>query len=219
MRTSQQRKEDKVFIRLPWLGPKSAAFKNRIHRATIDALPDCKAVCTCATRRMFNTCKKDVLPTESMSNVIYFLSCACEQSYVGMTAQHLEECIKQHIPASLISAAGSQKTKPKKKEKKKKKKKMTKTRRTANQGSDNADGGIQENNETLTTTEQDGDSTCANGENRKVLKVSKSDSGRGITRHLKTSMQPLQRGGLKVKYHRTFSGHRQGKKCQSPWFP
>ena len=190
--TSQQRKEDKVFIRLPWLGPKSAAFRNRIHRATIDALPDCKAVCTFTTRRMFNTCKKDVLPTESMSNVIYFFSCACEQSYVGRTAQRLEERIKQHIPASLISAARSQKTKPKKKEKKKtkknkRKKTTTKTKKTANRGDDSADGGSQEKNVTLTTTEQDGDSTCANGGNRNVLKVSKSDSG--ITRHLKTSSQ------------------------------
>ena len=188
---SQQRKEDKAFIRLPWLGPKSAVFRNRIHRATIDALPDCKAVCTFTTRRMFNTCKKDVLPTESMSNVIYFFSCACEQTYVGRTAQRLEERIKQHIPASLISAAGFQKTKPKKKEKNKnkknKKKTTTKTKRirTANQGGDSADGGSQEKNVTSTTTEQDGDSTCANGENRKALKVSTSDSG--ITRHLKTS--------------------------------
>ena len=128
----------------------------------------------------------------SMSNVIYFFSCACEQSYVGRTAQRLEERIKQHIPANLISAAGSQKTKPKKKEKKKKNKKnkqetTTKTKRTANQGGDSADGGSQEKNVTSTTTEQDSDSTCANGENRKVLKVSKSDSG--ITRHLKTSSQ------------------------------
>ena len=46
MRTGEQTKVDKVFIRLPWpwLGPKSAAFTNRIHRATIEALPDCKAV-------------------------------------------------------------------------------------------------------------------------------------------------------------------------------
>ena len=74
MRTGEQRKADKVYIRLPWLGPKSAAFRNRIHRATIKALPDCKAVCTFTTRRLFNTCKKDVLPAESLSNVIYFLT-------------------------------------------------------------------------------------------------------------------------------------------------
>ena len=52
---------------------------------------------------------------------------------------------------------------------------------------DSADGRSQEKNVTLTTTEQDGDSTCAKGGNRNVLKVSKSD--RGITRHLKTSSQ------------------------------
>ena len=50
IRTGEQRKVDKVFIRLSWLGPKSAAFRNRIHRATIEALPDCKAVCTFTTR-------------------------------------------------------------------------------------------------------------------------------------------------------------------------
>ena len=72
-----------------------------------------------------------------------------------------------------------------KKNKKNKKKTTTKTKRTAKQGGDSADGGSQEKNVTPATTEQDGDSTCANGENRKVLKVSKSDSG--ITRHLKTS--------------------------------
>ena len=62
-----------------------------------------------------------------MSNVIHFFSCACEQSYVGRTAQRQEERNKQHIPASLISAAGSQKTKKKKKEKKKSKKNKKKT--------------------------------------------------------------------------------------------
>ena len=122
-RTGEQRKGEKVFIRLPWLGTKSAAFRDRIHRATIEALPDCMPVCTFTTRRLFNTCKKDVILAESLSNVIYFLNCACEQSYVGRTSQRLEERIKQHIPASLVKAAESQKAEPKKKGKKKRKKK------------------------------------------------------------------------------------------------
>ena len=104
-----------MFIHLPWLGPKSGAFRNWIHRATIEALRDCKAVCTFTTCRLFNTCKKDVLPAESLSNVIYFFNCACEQSYVGRTSQRLEERIKQHIPASLVKAAESQKVELKKK--------------------------------------------------------------------------------------------------------
>ena len=182
MRTGEQRKVDKVFMRLPWLGPKSAAFRNRIHRATIEALPDCKAVCTFTTRRLFNTCKKDVLPAESLSNVIYFFNCACEQSYVGRTSQRLEERIKQHIPARLVKVAESQKAEPKKKGKKKRKKKKKKT--TENQGSASAEGGNQGKNVTL-TTEQGDDSACESDANQQVLKVAKSDSG--ITRHLKTS--------------------------------
>ena len=159
--------------------------------------------------RMFTTCKKDVLPTESMSKVNYFFSCAYEQSYVGRTAQRLEERIKQHIPASLISAAGYQTTKPKKKEKKKNKRKKTttKTKRTANQGDDSADGGSQEKNVTSTTNEQDGDSTCANGENRKVLKVSRSDSG--ITRHRKISSHCREAAGKSNITHAFRSSPRQ----------
>ena len=41
---------------------RSAPRNISIHRATIEALPDCKAVCTFTTCRLFNTCKKDVLP-------------------------------------------------------------------------------------------------------------------------------------------------------------
>ena len=136
---------------------------------------------SCTTRRLFNTCKKDVLPAESLSNVIYF-KCACEQSYVVRTSQRLEERIKQHIPASLVKAAESQKAEPKKKGKKKRKKKKKKT--TENQGSASAEGGNQGKNVTL-TTEQGDDSACKNDANQQVLKVAKSDSG--ITRHLKTS--------------------------------
>ena len=185
MRTGEQRKVDKMFICLPWLGPKSAAFRNRIHRDTIEALPDCKAVCTFTTRRLLNTCKKDVLPEESLSNhdVIYFFNCACEQSYVGRTSQRLEERIKLHIPASLVKAAESQKAEPKKKGKKKRKKKKKK-KTTENQGSASAEGGSQGKNVTL-TTEQGDDSACEKDANQQVLKVAKSDSG--ITPHLKTS--------------------------------
>ena len=105
---TESKKQEKVFIRLPWLGPTSAAFGNRIRRVTHAAIPICKPVCVFTTRRMLTTCVKDRLPTESWSNVVYLFNCACGHSYVGRTMQRLEERIKQHVPKSLFTGAGCQ---------------------------------------------------------------------------------------------------------------
>ena len=120
---------------------------------------------------------------QQRANVVYFFNCACAQSYVGRTSQRLEERFKQHIPASLVKVAESQKAEPKKKGKKKRKKKKKK-KTTENQGGASAEGSNQGKNVPL-TTEQGDDSACENDANQQVLKVAKSDSG--IARHLKTS--------------------------------
>ena len=70
---TESKKQQKVFIRLPWLGLTSAAFGNRIRRVTHEAIPICQPVCVFTTRRMLTTCVKDRLPTESLSNVVYLL--------------------------------------------------------------------------------------------------------------------------------------------------
>ena len=85
MKKQELKKQEKVFIRLPWLGPTSAAFGNRIRRVTHEAIPICKPVCVFTTRRMLTTCVKDHLPTESLSNVVYLFNCACGHSYVRRT--------------------------------------------------------------------------------------------------------------------------------------
>ena len=101
---AEQAKLEKVYIRLPWLGANSAALANQICKVTKDVLPVCKPTCVFTTRRMFNTCKKDVLPAESLSNVVYLFNCACGLSYVGRTTQRLAERVKQHVPPDLVDS-------------------------------------------------------------------------------------------------------------------
>ena len=102
---NEMKKPEKVFIRLPWLGPASSAFENRIRRVTNATIPSCKPVCVFTIRKMLSTGRKDRLPAEQLSNVIYLYNCVCGHNYVGRTTQRLEERIKQQVPASLLASA------------------------------------------------------------------------------------------------------------------
>ena len=102
---NETKKPEKVFIRLPWLGPATSAFENRIRRVANAAMPFCKLVWAFTIRKMLSTGKKDRLSAEPLSNVIYLYNCACGQNYIGRTTQQLEERIKQHVPASLLASA------------------------------------------------------------------------------------------------------------------
>ena len=104
---AESRKLDKVYIRLPWLGPTSTGFKNRISRTTSEATTTCSPawVCVFTTRMMLSTCSKDVLPAVELSNVIDLFNCACGHGYVGRTSQRLEKRIRQHVSVSLVAKA------------------------------------------------------------------------------------------------------------------
>ena len=67
---NQTKKPEKVFIRLPWLGPASSAFENRIRRVTNAAISFCKPVCVFTIRKMLSTGRKDRLPAEQLNDVI-----------------------------------------------------------------------------------------------------------------------------------------------------
>ena len=99
-----------ICICLPWLGNLSSSFRNRIHRATKSVVRQCKPICCFTSRHMFNTCRKDHLPADQISNVIYLFSCHCGDSYVGRTSQRLEERVKQHIPPGLAQCTSSSAT-------------------------------------------------------------------------------------------------------------
>ena len=50
---------------------------------------------------MLLAAKKDVLPANQRSMVIYEYVCHCVSRYVGRTTQRLQERIKQHVPKAV----------------------------------------------------------------------------------------------------------------------
>ena len=50
---------------------------------------------------MLHAAKKDVLPTNQRSMVIYEYVCHCDSRYVGCTTQRLQERITQHVPKAI----------------------------------------------------------------------------------------------------------------------
>ena len=93
-----------IFIRLPWLGAPSLASRKILQHTTTSAIHWCRTICSFSSRTAFNTSGKDVLPAESISNVIYLFKCECDHTYVGRTIQRLEERVKKHVPKDLIES-------------------------------------------------------------------------------------------------------------------
>ena len=164
-----------VYIRLPWLGPRSAAFSNQIRQATVKVASWCNPRVVFTSRKMLNTSNKDALPTDHISNVIYLFSCDCGHSYVGRTIQRLGERARQHVPPSLLDTAndGSRRRPPKK----------------ANNQTDHVmtlrprRGKEKEEGKTITTR-------TGTVEGEVGLELKSSDSA--ITRHLKTAPDCLK---------------------------
>ena len=50
---------------------------------------------------MLPAAKKDVLPANQRSMVIYEYVCHCDSRYVGRTTQRLQKRIKQHVPKAI----------------------------------------------------------------------------------------------------------------------
>ena len=92
-----------VIIRLPWLGSRSANFEQKISKAVRQAYFAVEVRMIYQTSRAFSL-PKDVLPTPSLSNIVYQYECRhCGSRYVGKTSQHFSERIKQHVPKHLLA--------------------------------------------------------------------------------------------------------------------
>ena len=59
---------------------------------------------------MLSAAKKDVLPANQSSMVIYEYVCHCDSQYVGRTTQRLQEHIKQHVAKVKSNKAKFQRT-------------------------------------------------------------------------------------------------------------
>ena len=99
-------KRKPIYLRLPWIGAASVAFKKRIQCLTRKAVPFCDAITsfTSRSRALIHPCRKDVLPTEDLSNVIYLFTRGCGHRYVGRTSRRLGDRVKQRLPRKLINS-------------------------------------------------------------------------------------------------------------------
>ena len=97
-------KRKPIYLRLPWIGSASVAFRKRIQCRTRKAVPFWDAITSFTSRALIHPCRKDVMPTEDLSNVIYLFTCECGCRYVGRTSQRLGDRVKQHLPRKLINS-------------------------------------------------------------------------------------------------------------------
>ena len=90
-----------VYLKAPWIGSASQQLEHQIK----SAVQNCSGAVS--PRLIFsNQCtlpaaKKNLLPTNQRSMVIYDYVCLCDSRYVGRTTQRLQKRIKQHIPKSI----------------------------------------------------------------------------------------------------------------------
>ena len=59
------------------------------------------------SRPILPNAKKDVLPTQQRSNLVYQFTCHCGSRYVGRTSQRLSARIGQHVPPYLRKILGT----------------------------------------------------------------------------------------------------------------
>ena len=51
------------------------------------------------------TTRKDILPIQMRSNIVYKFACHCDKWYIGKTSQRLTSRIKEHVPKCVRTAA------------------------------------------------------------------------------------------------------------------
>ena len=87
-----------VYLRAPWIDSASQKLEHQIKSAVqncYEAVSPCLIFsCQC----LLPAAKKDVLPANQRSMVVYEYMCHCDCQFVGCTPRRLQECIKQHVP-------------------------------------------------------------------------------------------------------------------------
>ena len=91
-----------VVFRLSYVRERHCDLERRVRSVVHRAFDDVNVVTVYKVRRAI-TVMKDVLPTNLLSKVVYSFECRqCDSWYVGRTLQHLNACIKQHVPRHLL---------------------------------------------------------------------------------------------------------------------
>ena len=86
-----------MYLKAPWIG---SAFQ-QLEYQTKRAVQNCYGAVLPRFQWMLPAAKKNVLPANQRSMVIYEYACHCDSRYVGRTTQRLQERIKQHAPKAI----------------------------------------------------------------------------------------------------------------------
>ena len=92
-----------VYFRLPWVGSASQSFADKIVSSVYRCYHAVNLRPIFAMRPAFDSTNKDKLSLFKQSHSIYKFVCRCSSTYIGMTCQHLEVSVRQHIPRFLLS--------------------------------------------------------------------------------------------------------------------
>ena len=90
-----------VYLRASWIGSASPQLEHQVKSAVQNCY---RAVSSClifSSQCMLPAAKKDELPANQRSMVIYEYVCHCDSRYIGQTTQRIQERIKQNVPKAL----------------------------------------------------------------------------------------------------------------------
>ena len=87
-----------VYFRLPWIGPASQSFVDKIASLVSRCFNAVKVRSIFTTKVAFDSIHKDVLPIFNQSLLIYKSKCWCNSTYIGRTSQRLDVRVRQHVP-------------------------------------------------------------------------------------------------------------------------
>ena len=90
-----------VYLRAPWIGSASQQLEHQVKSAVQNCYGAVSPRLIFSSQCMLPAAKKDVLPANQRSMVIYEYVCHCDSRYVGRTTQKLQERIKQHVPKAI----------------------------------------------------------------------------------------------------------------------
>ena len=101
-----------VYLRLPWKGRFCDTLSKQAESAVGRCFGAVQLRVVHATKTIHPSIHKDVLPSLTISNVIYKYTCRCDAVYVGRTSQRLEDRIRQHVPSNFVRSLNNTRKQP-----------------------------------------------------------------------------------------------------------
>ena len=97
-----------VYMFLQWLGPVPMKCEKQVRAPVTTCFFVVKPPIIFKTKKLLPATKKNVLPAQQQSNVIYEFSCHCNSRYVGRTSEGLQDRINQYVSKSIRNTSSKQ---------------------------------------------------------------------------------------------------------------